>query len=262
MSRSMWAILIALSLLLAACGGTPTSQAADEAEPEPAVEASATPEEPTEVPTEEPTATPDAAATQAAEATAQADTVLGEIESVFSELGLSMEGGHLAWLQEEPIDVVLASQNFGGLYDDLGIDTMFGNFVMKVDVTWETETGLAGCGVIFRSEADLNRGYQSQFYTGRLSGSPFWGFELYRYGSWITTTTNGTHGAIDDDNGSTNTYYMVAKNLEVAVYVNGSRGGAISLPAALDEGRLAFLTWSDTGISTCTFENAWVWELP
>lgn len=251
MTRTLVLLLLAATLALSACGG-PAATAAPTVPPTQV-----------EIPTDtiEPTPTPDLAATEAAQATEQAAVLVDGILGELADLGYSADNGSLAWAQGAPIEVILNQQNYNGVYNDMGIDTAYGDFALGVDVTWETDTGLAGCGFIFRSEDDLDRGQQIQFYTGRLSGAPFWGYELYRFGEFQANLGSGNSNVLLAKQGDTNHYVMIVQGLTATVYANGLRLGTTTLPAARTTGRLAYLTWSDTGVSTCTFENGWVWAI-
>lgn len=139
---------------------------------------------------------------------------------------------------------------------------VYADFVFHVDVTWESSSGLAGCGVIFRSEDDLGDGLQYQFKTLRLDGAPLWIVQLYEFGRAIANSTGDAkiNSAIDQDNGATNSYLFVAEDGLVGIYANGTRLSNVFINSR-DEGRFAFFTFQESGETTCTFENIWIWQL-
>ncbi|MEX1247215.1 MAG: hypothetical protein WEA61_01930 [Anaerolineales bacterium] len=259
-------IFLVLGILLAACS-SPAAPTATTAPAAPTEAPTAAPTEappPTEAPTSTPEPTADLAATAAVQATADAEALLAaladEISQELTTLGLSTEG-NLVFLQADPIAIVANQQDFDGVYEDAGIDPV-GDFAWGFDMTWETETGFSGCGFIFRAENDMDRGQQVRFYTTRLSGLPFWAFAIYRYGQWQVDLADGVNSAIKNGQGSTNHFVVSAHGPNVIFYVNGTRVGATTLPAARATGRFGYLTWEDSGISTCTFSNGWVVEYP
>jgi hypothetical protein len=113
---------------------------------------------------------------------------------------------------------------------------------------------------MFRAEPDFKEGENYQFATIRLSGSPAWDIEYWNYGQWQSTLTNSivTSQAIKEEQGSSNEYVLVAQGDQFTVYANGDRLGA-SYHSKLTEGQFAFLGWHESGDTTCTFENTWVW---
>ena len=133
---------------------------------------------------------------------------------------------------------------------------------MGVDVTWETDTGLSGCGIVFRAEKGIERGKQIRFYTSRLSGLPLWSVALYQYGIYQADITIDSNSAIKSGQGTTNHYMFIVQGTNTIIYANGTRIAATTLPADLNEGQFGFFTWEDSGESTCTFENAWILEYP
>lgn len=252
MNKSTTLIFITLTALLASCAQAPT------ATPEPSETATETATA-TEPPTETPTATPDYLATETAEATAKAEAAFVAISEELTDLGLPTEGD-LVWVQEEPVEIILTSQNFDGKVEELGSDIVVGDFAMGIDVTWETTTGISGCGIIFRAEKDMERGKQIRFYTSRLSGLPIWVFSLYKYGTWQADLNINSNAAMRNGQGSTNHYLFIVQGLNTIVYANGTRIATVTLPADLVDGQFGFLTWEDSAKSTCTFENGWILE--
>jgi hypothetical protein len=251
--------ILFLAVLLTACSGaapaTPTS----------APEATATELPPTEVPatpTTEPTATPDASATAAAEAAAAEAEALAQIAEDLDEIGYSIDDAELVFLQTEPVAITQNGQNFGGQFEAAGGDVDYGDFMMGVDVAWNTSTAISGCAIVFHGEEDLERGKQLQFYTGRLSGAPYWAVALYEFGAWKATLAYDYTNVLRAEQDDENDYIFIADGSTVIMFANGHRIGATTMPAARLSGRFGFNAWADSGQTTCTFENMWVLEFP
>ena len=152
-------------------------------------------------------------------------------------------------------------------YDEFnqeGIDdgVVYENYVLYVDVTWETTTALAGCGITFHSEDNLEKGKQYQFFAYRFSGLPAWDVELWEYGRYKAQTTGKwmINEAIDLSNGATNSYVLVVKDGLLSAYANGRRLSNVII-SSLYKGRIAFYGWQESGESLCLFENGWIWAL-
>jgi hypothetical protein len=204
----------------------------------------------------------DVPATQAAEEAAELAYIAEFIAPDIEAAGLSTAHGQLGFSFDEPYDL---TNNTPGtnLFVDLDPNYSVGNFVLGVDVTWESETGVAGCGIIFRAQDDLDGGEQAIFTAIRLSGFPGWDIELWRFGQYQANLVGQvrTSSAIKQASGSTNHYVIAANGTSVVVYANGTRLGATNLKESMTEGLIGFITWQESGISTCTFDNFWLWEL-
>jgi hypothetical protein len=100
----------------------------------------------------------------------------------------------------------------------------------------------------------------------RLSGLPVWEFGLYRYGYYQSSLLPGggaqSSRAISVDDNSTNHYVIVVNNASATAYANGIYLGAGTMPLGRTEGQLGFFAFQDTGSTTCSFADAWIWELP
>lgn len=268
---------LALVLILATgCGGgadQPTAEVAEATQPPP-VAASPVPTDtpapsdtpmptattaPTDTPEPTDTPTPDLTATAAVEATQAAEEMMAKINPALELAGVSPEGGYLGWQQTEPVSIEL--DTYGEIVP-MGFqeDFVAGDFVLGTTIIWESSSGFAGCGIMFRAEPDFEEGENYQFATIRLSGSPAWDIEYWNYGQWQSTLTNTivTSQAIKEEQGSSNEYVLVAQGDQFTVYANGDRLGS-SYHRKLTEGEFAFLAWHESGETTCTFENTWVW---
>lgn len=253
--------IIILTMLTMACGfaqATPT--------PEP----SATPPQPSDTPeptstaTEPPTATAteDLAATEFAQATADAEAfVQEEIAPILEDVGLSTDSGHLAWTQEGEVRVV-ARTYLEEKFEKYGDDNAYGDFVLFSNVEWDSTGGLAGCGLVFRSEEDLEEGSQYIFFAIRFSGIPAWEGYYYDKGEFVSSISGGSkvNGAINQGAGDTNAYIIVAEGDSITVYANGERLSAMNA-TKLDSGYFGVLNSQESGETTCIFQDGWIWSL-
>jgi hypothetical protein len=261
-------MLILLVLLASACGTDtvepqiPTPVPPTATLPEPTDTPLPTPTDtpaPTETPI--PTSTPDFAATAAVEATQIVQAKIEEIDEELQKVNQSAEQGHFGWSSDSPEEIFLDSYG-EAMFVPFAERTQYSNFVLHVNIKWESTLGFAGCGVFFRSEESLEDGAQYQFLTMRLSGAPAWDVEYWKYNEWQATLTGNVkfNNVIDYDDGHTNEYVLIAEDALLTVYANDVRLGSVSI-STLSKGRFAFAAFQDAGETTCTFSDVWVWDL-
>ena len=282
-TRKMWiwelAVIIALVLFLSSCSSS--SQAAEiettsepqvatatskpTSTPEPTstpVPTSTTTPKPTETPAATPTATPDLQATAAArEAEMMAEQLVG-IKSEIEGIGYSTDTGELGWLQVEPVEILVDDYMITRI-QEFGDSLTAKDFILKTDITWESTSGLAGCGLIFRSERNFKQGAQYELAFLRLSGLPVWFIMYADDGEYLKDVTGTlTAGAIDQEQGSTNTYILVAEEGKFTLFINDLRiGSYYDYANSRLEGEFAFTGWQESGETSCEFSNTWVWLL-
>ena len=246
-------------LFLTACGGIPGLNATATSVPTQTLQPTLTPS-PTDTATPVPTATPDVTATAGAKATETADSILDELDLLLADTDIPYEDGHLAWQQTKPLIIQLSGP------DDqiLAIDGKLtaGDFILKSDVTW-TASGIIICGAVFRSEPDLERGKQYRFLFLRLSGLPAWEIDVFEFGQYRNSPTDTKFsGALDQGNGRTNEFVLVARDDQFNLYINQNREGRFfDYSKQRTQGSFAFLGFQDSGDGSCEFENSWVWSL-
>jgi len=267
-------LLLALSLSCQVGGlgakPTVTPLPTDTATPLPTATDTPTPTDtpvPTETPTPTatftltPTPTKDRTATAVAEVTQEAEAMISELKGVLEKIEYPTDNGSLGWYQTEPL--FLHMDEYGqAFYQEFAEDLVVSDFVIQTEVTWEA-SGLIVCGFMFRSEPDFARGAQYQFKFLRFSGLPAWAIEYSDNGEFQFSVTDVRFAnAIDLANGATNKFLIIAEGNKFTVYVNDTRLGTFYDDAKkLSKGRFAFTSSQDTGESTCTFENTWVWVL-
>ncbi len=217
---------------------------------------------PTDTPTPEPTATPDLTATAAIEATKAAQEAMAKVSKDLELVGVSADEGKLVWFSTEAVTLKVntyGESNYQLIDSDL---TTVQDFVFQTDATWESTGGLAGCGFLFRAEEDLERGANYEFLTIRLSGLPVWWVWRVEFNTIQDdmTVKSPFSSAINQKQGSTNTYTLIAKGNSFTFYANGDRMGAV-FNSKLPEGLIAYATIQESGETSCTFENSWLFEL-
>ncbi len=273
--RQHIAILLLAATLLTGCGGTliaaPTPTNTPEPSPTntPAPTDTPTPTDtpvPTDTPTFTPsptsTSTPDLQATRAVKATATAEAILVPILAQLAEVEIPTGTGSLAWSQDKPFPFKIDTPG-AGYVEPFAKGVKASNFVLSTDVTWEA-TGIVVCGLIFRSETNLALGKQYNFLFMRVSGLPAWAIQFHQDGYFKNTVTDVKFSdAIDLTNGSTNRILMVVEDEKFTVYVNGARQGSFfDYSKQRLDGVFGFIASQDSGESTCTFANTWIWALP
>jgi hypothetical protein len=219
--------------------------------------------DPTSTPEPTSTATPDLVATRVAEQAAERDALEADIKAELAELNLDPERGRLAWMNDEPI--VIHSDTYNSEANKpIGDGAEFSDFVLKADLTWESSGGLVICGFWLRGGSYDQSAAHYLFQTIRLSGLPSWDVEYWKYKEWVSTVSPGgqvqSTQHIDQGQGATNTYLFVAEGPLLTIYANGNRLGRMTL-STLSEGVLGSYLWQESGETTCTWENIWIWDL-
>lgn len=269
-------IIAALTWLASACAGAqatpvtpePTNTPLPSPSPVPPTETalpSATPtQEPTDTPTPAPSATPtpDMAATAQAIATQTAEVIVAEIGEQLEAIDLSTDSGYLLWAQDEPMAIDLGGYQ-EWIYEPFAIGEVASDFVLKTDITWDSSGGLVTCGLFFRSEENFVQGKQYLYQMLRLSGLPAWEISYLQYDEYQKSISDiRTNGAINQESGSTNKVLLVAEGEKFTLYINDTRAGSFyDYSKSMLEGYFAYSAWQESGESTCTFENTWVWAL-
>ena len=217
---------------------------------------------PTNTPAPTGTPTPDLAATDAAIATLAAQSLSDSLNQELEKLGYTPDSGRVGWMQTYSDEIDMDSYN-EMIYIPFAEDLSASDFILKTEITWESTSGLAGCSLIFRSEPDIQNGEQYIFETIRLTGLPGWDIIYIKYNQVQKNVTGLlTAGAINQEQGSTNTYVLIAEGEKFTLYVNGERiGSYYDFSKSRLEGHFAFEGWQESGESVCTFKNTWVWLL-
>lgn len=218
--------------------------------------------EPTATPTETPTATVDLAGTAAVESTQAAEALQSVVLDVLAAYDISAENGFLGWSEPGEIPVISGQGGSGITYQPIDEGIVYDNYVLHTNITWESDTGFAGCGIIFHSEPNLEQGQQYQFAMLRLSGAPGWDVELWQFGRWQSTTTGQLkfNSAIDLDNGATNEVVLLVRDGLMTAYANTTRLSNVII-STRSEGRIAYYLFQESGRTACVFSDNWIWVL-
>jgi hypothetical protein len=193
--------------------------------------------------------------------TLTSEAVLETVKSELERIGVSTDEGHLAWYKTEPESITVNTYDTLE-YSVLDPDLKASDFVLHSEITWDSTGGWAICGIIMRSVQDIDQGAHYRFQTIRLSGWPSWDVERHEFGEWQATASGMiiNSPSIDQENGATNRFTVIARDDMFTVFVNDDKPKRV-FETALKEGIFAFMTWQDTGETTCTFTNNWVWAL-
>ncbi len=172
-----------------------------------------------------------AAATQAAiagldaEALAATATAEAPIQEELTTYGINPANGHVAWVHPPAALSVTGYMQYDYVNQFMG--TVAQNFVVSTDITWDTKTGLAGCGLVLRSNG--NQDALSQYlviatrganghvvFNSMLDGKLRNGIDYYAYG--IDPNFNS-------QNGATNRLTVVGRGNTITIFTNGFQVG-------------------------------------
>ncbi len=221
---------------------------------------------PTPIPTNTPsptfTPTPNLKATQEFEAAQTQDALLAFIDKDLRTIDLSTSQGVLAYFNPDSYSIVNDKYNMI-FYDQMDPGNSYKNFVLHTDITWESTSGLAGCGLILRAQDPILERKTLLFGTWRLSGYPAWDLNYWNYGKYVSSLSGWLirNDAIKQDNSATNEYLLVLKDKMMTAYVNGTKMRSVAIDAVPDAGLWGVFTRQESGQTTCTFNNTWVWSL-
>jgi len=217
---------------------------------------------PTPTNTKTPTATIDYKATDAVKATQTTEAQIAQVKSDLEAVDITLGEGKLVLFDPASYDVTVKSYNSYN-YTYVGKDLIATDFMMKVDIKWESTMGFAVCGIIFRGDKDIQNGSYYIFQSMRFSGAPAFDIEYFENGRFKANLLGKVkfNSIIDLKNGATNSYILSIAKGTFFVYANGKRIAAAD-SSKLTKGVLAYYTMQESGETTCTFSNTWVWALP
>ena len=182
------------------------------------------------------------------------------INEDLNTIGQSLPPGKLGWMQTEtyPIDMTEYQEEVMPAFAE---DLVANDFILKTDITWNSTSGLVTCGFNFRSESNLEEGKQYRFEILRLSGLPLFALSYLEFNQYKQNMAPWVQSrAIDQTQGATNEVILIAEDGKFLVYINDVRAGQyIDFSERMSEGYFAYYAWQESGESTCTFDNTWVW---
>jgi hypothetical protein len=220
----------------------------------------------TSTPTAPPSATPKPSLTPTPNPTGTAEaqrraTVVAAMVNIGPEMdkvGMKAIDGHIVMIDPTAHKLTVTTYN-ESRYVLLGVPDQK-DFVVHTEVTWNSTSGLAGCGILFRADEDMQNGGHFDFALMRLEFKPMWDIEYAKFGRW-QQTLNGKptpSDSIQDEPLSTNKMTLVVKGNEFTPYVNGEKLLTVKSDKQ-PEGQLAFHAWQESGESSCEFSNSWLW---
>lgn len=227
--------------------------------PTPTASPSSTPTE-TATPTRQPSATADRTGTAAARGTATAEALSAWVNPYLLEYGVNPDDGHIVWVNKQSLKLDLTSymENADHVLKDAG---KLADFVIQTEVTWDTSGALSLCGLTFSADDDFASGAQNRFFIMRLQYDPGWTIWRWEYGkfqSFVFKEGWRSSRDIHDDNGSSNLLALVVRGKDIDIFINRDKQRRVE-DTKMKEGWLAFSANQESGKTTCTFRNSWVW---
>lgn len=200
------------------------------------------------------------ATTQAGEAAATAQAfqpIMQELQSY----GIDTNAGRLAWTHP-PLTLFVE----GYLQHDFDVEyvSVARNFVVAADITWNTQFGSTGCGYVMRSDADEEAG-DRYFAIATRGGDGRVLFGVQLDGNLVLDDSvdiyaNGIDPAFQWQNDTTNRMVVIGRENTFSIYTNGTHLGDYTPASAFFErGFVAFVALNESGTTTCTFTNAYLW---
>jgi hypothetical protein len=209
----------------------------------------------TSTPTRTATATPNRTATAEAKASATLQAQLAQVLPVMAKYKLPTDKGRLVYYATEPY--TLEETSYRSYTYNFFEEDSYSDFVYHSDISWESSGGLAGCGLIFRSDGDIDAGEYYFYAIMRLQNAPLWEMDYVKNGVWNPLGHQYVN-AIDDKQGGTNEMIVVANGNNVQAHINGKKMTEIDYNK-LTKGQFAQLAWQDSGKTSCTFTDSWIW---
>jgi hypothetical protein len=199
------------------------------------------------------------------------NSVPAEIVSDLQRMGIDPTSGVLEW-QHPPITLFAEGKNTFDHGNNFLL-TVVTDFVLAADVTWNTQFGTAGCGYFLRSDGktDDNDNFTGNQYMLGISRAALGAVGL----------STMRDGQIDEDrdetvqleiqpfdptfqfqNDTTNHFAVIGRGDIFSVYSNGNYVGDLSIGAGFLKGFVGFLAINESGNTTCTFNNGYLYALP
>lgn len=212
----------------------------------------------TPLPTSTSTPKPTATATPNLRATQAAEQELA-IRNFLTSLDLPADTGSIGWVQDQEVSIDV--QGLDWQVDPFAADVIAGDFVLYTQITWETDAW-PFCGILFRSDGRGGYGDWYEFDILRFSGLPAFGISYYKDGTFINYPSDKWRFSsfLDLDDGATNEIVLAAQDNQFKVYINGNfEGQYYDWSSRLSEGSFLFSVYQESGNTTCTFDNSWIW---
>jgi hypothetical protein len=216
---------------------------------------------PTPLPLSTPTATAgvDPSATERYWQTVTQDVRVGEVDSLLEEAHETLGNGRIEYFQTDALQV-----NVNGFNQKknlmLPINYDVADFAFHSRITWNSDLGSAGCGLLFRVEqADPGRGPFYEFTINRFSGLPYYFIDLNDSYINVKRVGFGYTGFLSDAQASQNEVLFIVKGTEFQIYINHQRSNVL-YDATIAKGRFAVEATTVSGSASCKFEDTWIWS--
>jgi hypothetical protein len=210
-----------------------------------------------------PTATLDLTRVAAAQATSNAADAVSKLEPDLKKYGFSTSDGYLGWTSSGSTDI--STSSYMETRYSVVTKGPVADFVLQADVTWNTSSGIAGCGFMFRGTPDYDgsRGGSYLYNIQRLVNLPGYDLEYWDQGDWVATLTQNKvqrTNILNDQQNSTNTIAIVVHGKDFTPWANGQQliGGSHD---KFKDGVIALMAFQESGKTTCTFNNGWLFIL-
>lgn len=172
-------------------------------------------------------------ATQTALAAGRSESQLAEatlaapIVAELPQYGLEPSGGRVGWLHEPLTLEITGYQQM--TYGNDHPEVTAADFALAADITWDTQYGSSGCGVMFRSNGDQKKpdAYMillTRFGNGHVIFTAMAGGEIANVHDFYPKTEDRT---FQWQNGTTNRLAIIARGNLIEIYTNGVKIGEI-----------------------------------
>jgi len=172
-------------------------------------------------------------ATQTAAAVGRSETELAEatrsapIIAELPQFNLDPSKGRTGWLQGPLVLEISGYQEIA--YGNDKMEVTAADFALAADLTWDTQYGSSGCGIMFRSNGDKEEPSQymilaSRFANGHIIFTAMLDGEIANIHDFFPKTNDPS---FQWQNGTTNRLAVVARGNMIEIYTNGSKIGEV-----------------------------------
>lgn len=172
-------------------------------------------------------ATQVAAAGLDAAAAAATATVEAPIRAELPTYGIDPANGHVGWIHPPASLSVTGYMQYDYVNEFIG--TVAQNFVVSTDITWDTTSGLAGCGLVLRSNG--NKDALSQYLVIATRGANGHVVFSAMVDGKVRTTVDYYAYGLDPNfhyqNGTTNRLTVVGRGNTLTIFTNGVQLGQV-----------------------------------
>ena len=158
-----------------------------------------------------------------AEAMAATATVEAPIRAELPTYGIDPANGHVGWVHPPAELSVTGYLKYD--YINQFIGTVAQNFVVSTDITWDTQYGTSGCGLVLRSNG--NEDALSQYLVVATRGANghivFSSMEDGKLRNGIDSYANYLDPKFQVQNGATNRLTVVGRGNTLTIFTNGTQ---------------------------------------